>query len=121
LERGEIVYAIAPLDDFRVVLQVEDSDIDECSVGQQATIVLTALPDRELQATVEKVTPVSVSEEGITYFRVEASLGGDLPREILRPGMEGVGKVSVGKRSLLWTWTRSTVDWFRLFWWKWTP
>jgi len=121
LERGEIVYSVAPLDDFRVVLQVEDSDIDECAVGQQATIVLTALPDRELQATVDKVTPVSISEEGITYFRVEASLGSEVPGEILRPGMEGVGKVSVGKRSLLWTWAHSTVDWFRLFWWKWTP
>ena len=121
LERGEIVYSIAPLDDFRVVLQVEDSDIDECAVGQQAAIVLTAMPNRELRATVTKVTPVSASEEGMTYFRVEASLDSEVPREILRPGMEGVGKVSVGRRSLLWTWSHSTVDWFRLFWWKWTP
>ncbi|MCH2102677.1 MAG: efflux RND transporter periplasmic adaptor subunit [Planctomycetes bacterium] len=121
LERGEIVYTVAPLEDFRVVLQVEDADIDECAVGQSATIVLASSPSQELAARVDKITPVSISEEGITYFRVEASLeAGDLAA-FLRPGMEGVGKISVGERSLLWTWAHSTVDWFRLFWWKWTP
>lgn len=121
LDRGQVVYSIAPLDDFRVVFQVSDADIDECAVGQHGHIVLSAMPEREWEVRLERVTPVSISEEGRPHFRVEASLLGGTPRGVLRPGMEGVGKVDVGRRSLLWTWTHSVVDRFRLFWWRWTP
>lgn len=121
IERGQVVYTIAPLGNYRVVLQVADADIDECLVGQLGVIVLTAMPDREFELRIVQVTPVSTSEEGMTYFRVEAEFLEGVPREVLRPGMEGVGKVSVGRRSILWTWTHGTVDWLRMLLWKWTP
>jgi hypothetical protein len=35
--------------------------------------------------------------------------------------MEGVGKILVGDRKLIWIWTHSLVDWLRLFAWKWMP
>lgn len=120
LERGEVAYSVAPLDGYRVVLKVKDADIDECRVGQEAAVVMTALPNSELPANVDKITPVSISEEGITYFRVEASLrASDI--SALRPGMEGVGKIKVGERSLLWVWTHRAMDWLRLLLWEWTP
>jgi hypothetical protein len=53
-------------------------------------------------------------------FRVEAQIdGGNAAR--LRPGMEGVGKVSVGERSLIWIWTHGFFDWLRLALWNWMP
>ena len=39
----------------------------------------------------------------------------------LRPGMEGVGKVLVGERPLLWIWAHPLLDWLRLGWWRWLP
>ena len=39
----------------------------------------------------------------------------------LRPGMEGIGKVVVGERSLLWIWTHGFFDWLRLALWNWMP
>jgi len=65
------------------------------------------------------VTPVSVAEDGRNYFRAEADLLEGADR--LRPGMEGVGKVAVGERSLLWIWTRRFVDWLRLKSWELWP
>jgi hypothetical protein len=64
---------------------------------------------------VRRVTPVSAAEEGRNYFRVEAELQTDAGKAPppLRPGMEGVGKVAVGQRSLLWIWTHGFVDWLR--------
>jgi hypothetical protein len=35
--------------------------------------------------------------------------------------MEGIGKVSVGERRLIWIWTRSFVDWLRISLWSWVP
>jgi hypothetical protein len=65
------------------------------------------------------VTPVSTSEDGRNYFRVEAKM--DRGAERLRPGMEGVGKIEVGERRLIWIWTRSLTDWLRLQLWSWLP
>jgi hypothetical protein len=39
----------------------------------------------------------------------------------IRPGMEGVGKIGVGNRKLIWIWTHSLVDWFRFWLWKELP
>jgi multidrug efflux pump subunit AcrA (membrane-fusion protein) len=121
LERGQVVYSLAPLEDFRVILEVPDSEIDECAVGQEGVIVLTAMPDREISIKIERLTPVSSAKEGLNYFRVEAALLEETDSNLFRPGMEGVGKVAVGRRGLLWTWTHSALDTMRLLIWKWTP
>jgi hypothetical protein len=35
--------------------------------------------------------------------------------------MQGVGKVEVGERRLIWIWTHRIVDWLRLWIWAWWP
>jgi hypothetical protein len=39
----------------------------------------------------------------------------------LRPGMEGIAKIEIDQRPLLWVWTRGLVEWLRLRLWEWTP
>lgn len=117
VRRGEPLFELAPLDSYRVVLKVDETDIDELAVGQAGHLVIASMPDRRFGLVVENVTPVSVSEEGRNYFRVEARL--TEPTERLRPGMSGVGKVAVGERKLIWIWTHGLVDWLRLKLWAW--
>jgi hypothetical protein len=62
---------------------------------------------------------VSTAREGRNFFRVEAVLGGAPGR--LRPGLEGIGKIEVDRRRLLWIWTHQVVDWARLKLWAWRP
>ena len=50
-------------------------------------------------------------------FRVEADWLGPVPT--LSPGMQGVGKITVGRANLLTIWTRSSIDWLRMKWWTW--
>jgi hypothetical protein len=35
--------------------------------------------------------------------------------------MEGVGKIAIDRRLLLWIWTHQAVDWLRLQLWSWLP
>lgn len=70
--------------------------------------------------TVEKITPLSTAEEGRNYFSVEARLDTEIT-PLLRPGMEGVGKIDVDQRKLIWIWTHKIVHWFRMFFWTWWP
>jgi hypothetical protein len=77
------------------------------------------LPGEARPFIVRRVTPISSAEEGRSFFRVEAALEGD--GSGLRPGMDGVAKIDAGRRSLLWIWTHSALDWLRMAWWAWVP
>jgi RND family efflux transporter MFP subunit len=119
VERGQVLYKIAPLNDYRVVLEVDERDFSDVVLGQSGYLALAAAPNERLDITVNKITPVSTPEEGSNFFKVEASLAN--PPEHLRPGMQGVGKIEVGERRLIWIWTHRIVDWLRLWVWAWWP
>jgi len=119
VERGQVLFEVAPLQGYRVVLQIDERDISHISAGQQGYLVLSAMPAESLALAVEKVTPITQDEQGLNTFRVEARL--EQPSEDLRPGMEGIGKIVIERRSLLWIWTHRLVDWFQLSLWSWWP
>jgi multidrug resistance efflux pump len=119
VEKGQVLFETAPLEAYRVVLRVDERDIADVRAGQEGALLLTAFPDDAVRFTLEKVTPVSQAEEGLNYFRAEAELEGAPAR--LRPGMEGVGKIEVDRRHLVWIWTHTIVDWLRLKLWRWMP
>ena len=87
--------------------------------GLQGIGALSAFPAQVLGVTVSKITPVSEASEGQNTFRVEARLDETPPR--VQPGMEGVAKIEVDQRRLIWIWTHDIVDWLRLTFWRWTP
>lgn len=120
VEQGKLLFEVAPLEGYRVVLKIDDRDIGRLAAGQRGELVLSSLPGRAMPFTVRSITPISTQQDGRNVFRVEAQLdAGDLAR--LRPGMEGVGKVVVGRANLLWVWTHGLVDWLRLWLWNWLP
>jgi len=120
LERGQALFEIAPLDTYRVVLQVDEHRVADVRDGQRGELVLSSNPGQRFPILLQKITPVSTARDGRNYFRVEAQLetGAD-PR--LRPGMEGVAKVVVDDRHLIWIWTRELANWLKLKAWAWTP
>lgn len=120
LQTGQPMFEVAPLQGFRVMMQVDDRDIASLAVGQRGELLLSGLPDRKLPISVKRITPVATQQDGRNVFAVEAAIDGTAGAA-LRPGMQGIGKVTVGERSLLWIWTHGFVDWLRLTAWSWTP
>ncbi len=119
IEQGKVLFEIAPLHNYRLVLQIDEGDIRYVELGQNGALTLTGNAETRIPFTIGKITAVSSPGEGRNTFRVEASL--DETRLPLRPGMEGVAKVIIGERPLLWVWTRSLVARLRLFAWMWMP
>jgi Barrel-sandwich domain of CusB or HlyD membrane-fusion/GAF domain len=119
VEEGKVLFEIAPLDTYRIVLQVDERDIAPMAVGQQGHLMLSAMPNETMPFTVDKITPVSTPKDGRNFFRVEGRLA--TPSSQLRPAMEGVGKVDIDQRRLIWIWTREAFDWVRLKLWAWLP
>jgi multidrug efflux pump subunit AcrA (membrane-fusion protein) len=119
VERGRVLFEIAPLSSYRVILQVDERDIRYVSVDQSGTLALTGIPDAQLGVTISNITSIATADEGRNYFRVEATL--DDGDEKLRPGMEGVVRLTVGERKLAWIWTHDMLEWLQLTWWAWKP
>lgn len=119
VDRGQVLFELAPLHAYRLVLQVDERDIGEVVRGQRGHLLLAATPHDAAAFTVEKILPVATARDGRNYFRVEARL--DRAPEGLRPGMEGVAKIAVDERLLVTIWTRSALDWAHLALWTWWP
>jgi multidrug resistance efflux pump len=119
VEEGKVLFEIAPLDTYRIVLQIDERDIAPMVVGQQGHLVLSAMPNETIPFTVDKITPVSTPKDGRNFFRAEARL--TTPSSQLRPAMEGVGKIDIDQRRLIWIWTHEAFDWVRLKLWAWLP
>ncbi|WP_344761341.1 efflux RND transporter periplasmic adaptor subunit [Actimicrobium antarcticum] len=117
VKRGQTLFEVAPLNAYRVILDVDESDITGIREGQHGELMLTALPGQVFPLVILHLTPVTTSREGRSFFRVEASVG--QVSDKLRPGMEGVGKIAIGQRKLVWQWTHKLVDWLRLSVWSW--
>jgi hypothetical protein len=119
VEQGKLLFEIAPLDAYRVILQIDERDVGQVQPGQRGELALAGLSGETIGFVVKQVTPISTSQEGHNFFRVEATIDSAPAR--LRPGMEGIGKVNVGERKLVWVWTHGFTEWLRLALWRWLP
>jgi RND family efflux transporter MFP subunit len=117
VERGDVLMEVAPLEAYRVALAVDERDISYVEIGQTGELILPSSPAKTYSFAVSKITPVATAEEGKNTFRIEADLLA--PSEVLRPGMEGTGKVEAGQQRLIWIWTRRFTEWFQVWVWSW--
>jgi RND family efflux transporter MFP subunit len=119
VQRAQVLFEIAPLDSYRVVARVPDSEIARVAPNHTGTLVLSALPDRHFDVHVVRVTSIAEQNDGSNTFRVEARLDDTSPQ--LRPNMEGVAKLDAGRHLLIWAWTHRLIDAMRLWLWSWWP
>jgi hypothetical protein len=119
VQRGQVLFEVAPLDSYRVILGVDEREVGQIEPGQTGEVVVSALPNEPLSFKVDKITPIAEAQSGRNVFRVEGRLT-DNPAH-LRPGMEGIGKIEIGRRSLAWIWLHPLIDWARIWSWHWLP
>jgi hypothetical protein len=119
VQRGQLLFEVAPLNSYRVILSVDEREIGRVEPGQSGDLVVSALPNETLSFKVDKITPIADAQSGRNVFRVEGLLS-DNPQH-LRPGMEGVGKIEIGRRSMAWIWLHPLMDWLRIWSWRWLP
>jgi multidrug resistance efflux pump len=119
VKTGDLLFEVAPLDEYRLIIFVDEKQVIDVQPGQSGTLTLKALPGSTLPLVVHKVSPVfSEDEKGIAY-RVEAQLTEHFSG--LRPGMEGVAKIDIDRRSFAWIYLHELFDVIRLWAWRWQP
>ena len=119
LEKGEVLFEIAPLDALRAELLVPANRVgdirsrrshpDNPSRGELAS---ASHPGDFVAFVVERIEPEAEVVDGQNIFRVRVEL--DRVTDWLRPGVEGEARIHVAKRSYAYLWTRDAVNWVRM-------
>ncbi|WP_372880965.1 HlyD family efflux transporter periplasmic adaptor subunit [Psychromonas sp.] len=116
IERGQLLFEIIPAKNYRITLQVDEHDVAGLNSGQNANLRLTGLPEQSIQLRISRILPIASVGQGNNNFRVESEIVD--PPQGLRPGMQGIAKIVVGRGSLLKVWTYSLLARLRL--WAWS-
>jgi hypothetical protein len=117
INQGEILFKIAKLENLYVELAVDERDKHELTETGSGEIAFASQPKLKFSIRVERIEPVAEVRDGGNVFPVRATFVGPL-ETWYRPGMTGVGKLTVGKRRLIWIFTHETIDFLRmLLWW----
>ncbi len=118
VQRGDVLLAVAPVNAYRLMIEVDERDVSYVQSGQTGRVALVSLPDKTLPFQVLRITPVAATKEGRNFFDVEATLT-TASQSALRPGLEGVAKINAGNRPFIWIWTHRGLDAVRMTLWNW--
>ncbi len=110
--KGDPLFEIAPVDELMLELRVPERDVDDLSQGLEGRFASTARPEECSTFTVERVRPTAEICKNQNVFVAEAR--GDLSCDQLRPGMEGVASVHVGRRPVWWVLFHRAIEYVRL-------
>lgn len=111
IKRGETLLKLSPTTGYRIVLYVEDSDINDIRAGLRGELVIAALPLAALGIEVDRITPLASYKDGHNVYEVQARLLDATSG--LRPGLEGVAKLPVRNESLIAAGARKVFAWLR--------
>ncbi len=116
VRRGDMLVTVAPVNEFRLILEVDERDIANITVGQMGNLALGAMPGRNFEFEVSRISPVAVARDGRNFFEVEGELDESLVA--MRPGLHGVARISVDQRPIAWVLTHRLIDWVRIAAWS---
>ena len=118
VRQGDALLTVASTREYRVIIEVDETDVGKVRAGQTGVLALSALPWDTLDLRVVRITPLAQAREGRNVFEVQAEFTSAVPPEV-RPGLMGQAKVTVGQRPWLWTLVRPMLERVRLSLWSW--
>jgi len=109
---GDVLFEVCPLESLRAQMMVPEDAIYDIKIGQEGYLATASYPGQRIKFVVERINPIAEVVNQRNVFKVRVQLLET--HSWLRPGMEGVAKVSVGQRRYIWIWTRKIVNWIRM-------
>lgn len=117
VKQGEALFKIARIDTQYVEAEISERDVHEILNRTEGEIAFVAQPKLKFPVKVVRIEPAALAKEGKNVFNVRAAFVGSI-QPWWRPGMSGISKFDVEKRTLLWILTHRTIDFLRLWlWW----
>ncbi len=77
---------VADLSQFKLTINIDELEVSSLKVGQKATVVVDALDGRVFEGTVNNISIIGTSSNGVTTYPVEITIPADENSELI-PGM----------------------------------
>lgn len=112
VKTGDVLFEVCPVESLRAELMMPEDEIYYIEVGQKGYLATASYPSQRIKFVVERINPMAEVVNQRNVFKVRVRLLE--AHNWMRPGMEGVSRVTVGKRHYVWIWTRKIINWIRL-------
>lgn len=117
LKQGDMLFKVARLDRMYVECNVKENDIHEVRGDATGEIAFASQPKLTFPMQVQRIEPAAEVKDKSNVFVVRCQFQASL-ENWWRPGMSGVAKLNVGKRTFFWVISHRTIDFLRMyFWW----
>ena len=115
LQQGTALMQVAPDDTWLLELRIPDAVCSGIQPGLSGRFASHARPDSTQPFQVNLVQPNAVASDKQMVFVAEAQM--QEPQPWLRPGMEGLARVTIGRRPAWWVLFHSAIDYVRVSLW----
>lgn len=116
VKTGDTLFTLAPLNEYRVAIQLNEAYAGQLKVGATGTLYLNAYPNKDWSLTIDRVIPNTMVTEGKSVFIVEGLVS--VKQGDIKPGLKGVARLVIGEQSFLASFTDTWRLWFRNLLWK---
>ena len=83
---SNIMAVVADLSQFKLTIDIDELEVSSLSVGQKAMVTVDALDGRTFEGTVNNISIIGTSSNGVTTYPVEIIIPADENSELI-PGM----------------------------------
>jgi len=112
---GTPMFEIAKLDTWTLDLEMPQRSAADLKAGRVGSFAPNARPEETTSLQLTRIQPVAQPVAGKTVYIAEAELA-DV-HSWMKPGMEGMARVSFGERPVWWVATHRLTDYFRTNFW----
>jgi multidrug resistance efflux pump len=116
LKQGDALFKVARTDRMYVECDVKEYDIHEVRGDATGEIAFLSRPKLKFPVKLERIEPAAQAKDEDNIFIVRCQFAGPV-QDWWRPGMSGVAKINVGKRTFFWIISHRTIDFLRMFFW----
>ena len=120
IQRGAVLMVVAPVEGYRLIVEVDERDINDIKAGAAGRVALAAMPGATFAFRIDRVTPLAATRDGRHFFEVEGKLdAAGAAGGTLRPGLQGVARLDAASRPLAAMALGRLLNWLRLKLWSW--
>ena len=117
VKQGDALFKVAKIETLYVEAEVNERDVHELIGRTAGEIAFVSQTRLKYPIRIITIEPAAVPKAEGNIFTVRCSVDGG-PQPWWRPGMSGLCKLNVQKRTLFWILTHRTMDFLRLkLWW----
>ncbi len=117
IKQGESLFKVARIDTLYVEAEVNERDIHELRENASGEIGFVSQPKFKFPMHLTRIEPAAFPKSNENVFLIRCAFDQKI-ENWWRPGMSGLCKLDVEKRTLFWILTHRTVDFLRLWlWW----